>query len=248
MNKRQHTLRYAIYHTPDRRHPLTGAAARWLGRDAFGALVTEPAQPRQWPPAQQKLLISDAARYGFHATLKAPFSLAAHRSEAELADAVRQMRVSGQDLVIPSLELRQIDGFFALAPAKPVSAIQNFAALVVRQFDEFRAPLTPAEIARGNPDKLSESQRTHLDNWGYPYVFEEFFFHMTLTSRVPPENASLVRSVLEEHFSGFIGKPHRISHIALFVEPAPSADFSIHSLRLISDQSSPLQESLTHEQ
>jgi putative phosphonate metabolism protein len=240
-------LRYAIYHTPDRRHPLTGVAAHWLGRDAFGALVPEPAQPSQWPQAQQKLLVGDPARYGFHATLKAPFSLAAHRSEAEFTSAFSRLRGNGADLVIPSLELRQIDGFFALVPAKTVSAIQDFAALVVRQFDEFRAPLTPAEIARRNPDKLSANQRTHLDNWGYPYVFEEFFFHMTLTSRVPPEKASLVRSVLEKHFADFIGKPHWIDHIALFVEPAPGSDFSVHSLRLIGDQSSPLLESLTHE-
>jgi putative phosphonate metabolism protein len=241
-------LRYASYHTPESDHPLTMAAVKWLGRDAFGRPVSEPFLPAGWTQAEHERLVADPARYGFHATLKAPFSLAAHRTEAELVDSVRRLQVTGQELVIPSLELQQIDGFFALAPAKPVSAIQDFAALVVRQFDEFRAPLTPAEIARRNPEKLSERQRCHLENWGYPYVFEEFFFHMTLTSRVPPENASLVRSVLENHFADFIGKPHWIDHVALFVEPAPSSGFSVHSLRLIGDQSSPLQESLTHEQ
>ncbi len=237
-------MRYAIYHTPDHNHPLTKAAAQWLGRDAFGGVVSEPEQPTQWSPAEQRLLVSDAARYGFHATLKAPFSLAAQHTEPELAEAFGQL-VWKEDLVIPSLELRQIDGFFALVPAQTIDAIQDFAALVVRQFDRFRAPLTPSDIARRNPEKMTERQRGFLENWGYPYVFEEFFFHMTLTSRVPPESAGLVRSVLEKYFADFIGKPHPINHIALFVEPAPGADFSVHSLRPIGGQSSPLHEGQT---
>jgi putative phosphonate metabolism protein len=246
--QRSYILRYAIYHTPESDHPLTMAAVKWLGRDAFGRPVPELSLPAGWTQAEHERLVADPARYGFHATLKAPFSLAVHRSEAELTDAVRRFRANTQELVIPSLELRQIDGFFALVPAKAVSSVQDFAALVVRQFDEFRAPLTPAEIVRRDPERLSERQRSYLKNWGYPYVFEEFFFHMTLTGRVPPDNAGLVRGVLESHFAGFIGRPHRINHIALFVEPAPGSDFSVHSHRLIGSQPSPFQESLTHEQ
>jgi Protein of unknown function (DUF1045) len=225
-------LRYAIYYTPDRNHPLTKAAAQWLGRDAFCELVFDHAQPTEWSLDEQRSLVADAARYGFHATLKAPFSLSGQRSEIELVDALGLLQVNPKELVIPSLELRQIDGFFALVPAAPVEAIQEFAALIVQQFDQFRAPLTPADMARRKPEKLTERQRGYLEKWGYPYVFEEFFFHMTLTNRVSPKNVEIVRRVLERRFGAFIGRDN-------------SANFSVLSLRSLDGPPLPFKESQT---
>lgn len=224
-------MRYAIYHTPDRNDPLTLAAINWLGRDAFGGPAAFPQFPEGWNMKRHLDLVHDARRYGFHATLKAPFALASNASEQDLLDAFGELKLTSEDIVIPSLVLRQIDGFFALVPEQPSELLNEFTGLLVREFDRFRAPLTREDIARRNPDGLSERQAGYLERWGYPYVFEEFFFHMTLTGRVYGEEANDVRMALERHFAGFLGKQHRLSHIAIFCEPAPGADFAVRSIR-----------------
>ena len=79
------------------------------------------------------------------------------------------------------------------------------------EFDRFRAPITEAEIERRNPDQLSPAQFRYLCQWGYPYVFEAFRFHMTLTGRVGREDSPRVRAALEELFAGIIGRPLGVS-------------------------------------
>ncbi len=224
-------MRYAIYHTPDRYDPLAMAASNWLGRSAFGDPANTPVLPENWTAERHSDLVRDAKRYGFHATLKAPFSLAKTVREQDLFDHFAALKLPAADIVIPSLVLRQIDGFFALVAEHPNDILNAFAGVLVREFDKFRAPLTADEIARRHPDSLSDQQRSHLEHWGYPYVFDEFFFHMTLTSRVHGTEAQEVRTILEQHFAAYLGKPYSISHIAIFVEPAPSMDFSIRSIR-----------------
>lgn len=226
-------MRYAIYYTPDRNNALTVAAANWLGRNAFGGPTTSPERPADWTPQHQSELVRDAAHYGFHATLKAPFLLAEGVKEHQLLDAFAALKLDAKDIVIPSLVLRQIDGFFALVPETLNDKLNEIAATMVREFDPFRAPLSEADIARRNPDKLSDRQRQYLGNWGYPYIFEEFFFHMTLTGRVTRDLAPSVLSMLERHFADFIGKPHTVAHLAIFVEPSTGADFTVRSIRPI---------------
>ena len=66
--------RYAIYFTPDRRHPLCSKAAEWLGRDPTG----EPVAPTAIAGIGRGELDANsisARRYGFHATIKAPMRL-----------------------------------------------------------------------------------------------------------------------------------------------------------------------------
>lgn len=224
-------VRYAIYHTPDHDDPLTIAAASWLGRDAFGNPQSSIELPPQWSGTKHMALVADARRYGFHATLKAPFHLASGASEADLLAAFNQLKLALEPVEIQSLVLRQIDGFFALVPEKADDHVQELAALLVREFDRFRAPLSDADILRRNPQNLTESQRINLEHWGYPYVFDDFFFHMTLTGRVHGEEAEAVRVILEDRFGSFLCKPHLISNIAIFVEPSAGAEFAVRAIR-----------------
>lgn len=224
-------MRYAVYHAPEPNDPLSIAASSWLGRDAFGGPATLPELPSDWSKERHAELVRDARRYGFHATLKAPFALVENAVEQDLLDAFSALKLPAEDIAIPSLVLRQIDGFFALVPEQPNALLNEFSGLIVRAFDQFRAPLSPSETVRRNPENLTERQRGHLERWGYPYVFEDFFFHMTLTGRVAPEGKADVQSMLERQFADFIGKPHRVSHIAIFAEPNAGADFAVRSLR-----------------
>lgn len=222
-------MRYAIYFTPPKESPLTRLAASWLGRDPFSATTVQPPATSTLNPAEIAFHSAAARRYGFHATLKAPFALASGESESSLAAAVAKFAAVTEPFAIPRLAVGQLDGFFAMLPAVPVPALNRLADDVVRTFDRFRLPLSDAEIERRNPDALSAEEFRNLHRWGYPYVFESFRFHMTLTGRVAGGEAERVRTALDEVFGSVLAAPVLVDGIALFVEPEPGAPFNIHS-------------------
>lgn len=221
-------MRYAIYFTPAQDDPLTVAAARWLGRDAFsGGRV---AQGEEAPLSDETLreATADPRRYGFHATLKAPFELKAGSSLSALEEAVALLAAETRAFTLPRLVLGRLGPFFALVPGVPSSALQSFASECVRRFEPFRAPLSAADLARRNPEKLPPRQREYLENFGYPYVFDEFRFHMTLTGSLEPALAEALEPILKARFAAFIDKPLRIDGLALFIEPERGQPFTVH--------------------
>ena len=227
---RNEPLRYALYFTPPASDPLTLAAQRWLGRNAFtGSALDQPAAAG-FDAASLAGLTADPRRYGFHATLKAPFTLAEGRSEAELVAEIGRFVSEADPFDIPEVVVGRLGSFFALVPGDHCDELQSLAGEVVRRFERFRAPLTSADIARRKPDELNAAERQNLVQWGYPYVFDEFRFHMTLTGRVPAERREAVASVLLDHFAEFHGRPLPVSGLALFREAARGADFTVHSL------------------
>lgn len=224
------TVRYAIYFAPPADDRLSQTAARWLGRDAFTGETNELPAPAGLDADTRHALTADPRRYGFHGTLKAPFALAQDRSEAELIAAFEAFAADLEPFEIPELTLHQIGPFFALVSATHCEPLQDFAAQAVQSFEPFRAPPSDADMARRNPDKLPSRQREYLKEWGYPYVFEEFQFHLTLTGPVPAETTTTMRTVLESTFAEHIGKPLDVASVALFVEPHRGAPFLVHSL------------------
>lgn len=215
-------MRYAIYFTPPAGHPLVRTAAEWLGRDAFTDNMFEI-------PNSRKEITKEARRYGFHATLKAPFELHANQTEANLLDAVRSFCNSHHSFTLPCVSVSQMGGFFALIPEITSPQLQEFASKIVQFFDPFRAPLGDKDIARRKPHTLSPRQLEHLIKWGYPYVLDQFQFHMTLTGRIADENADRVSSQINQFFEAYVDQPLSISGIAVFVEPTHGADFQILS-------------------
>jgi Protein of unknown function (DUF1045) len=86
----------------------------------------------------------------------------------------------------------------------------------VTLFDAFRAPMSAAERARRVASGLSPGQLNHLDRWGYPYLFDEFRFHMTLTGRVRAGHRPAVLAGLRGAFARRCGdNPIRINRLAL---------------------------------
>lgn len=217
-------MRYAIYFTPDAAHPLVRAAEDWLGRSVFGRTVV-PVDIGGFSPQARAGLIASAVRYGFHGTLKAPFRLAAGRSEAGLVAALHRFCAETAPISPVRLKVSNLDGFFALTPAGPVDELNGLAAGIVRHFEPFRAPLTEAEIARRRPERLSPHQRELLETWGYPYIFDAFRFHMTLSDRLDGEAAASVHRALDEQFDALLTAPVAFDRLAIFAEPAPGAPF-----------------------
>jgi len=223
-------LRYALYFTPPQHDPLTDLAARWLGRDAFTgeALPTPDAGP--FDAEDHARLTADPRRYGFHATLKAPFALAASVTETDLLETVTDFASRTPAFDIPELVLGQLGHFFALVPGSVHQPLQNFAANVVKSFEPFRAALSEADIARRKPESLGEAERANLMRWGYPYVMDEFRFHMTLTGPVGREHQPVVGNLLRDRFAAHIGRPLAVAGIAVFVERERGGPFTVHTL------------------
>ena len=222
-------VRYALYFTPAQDDPLTVAAARWLGRDPFSGGLTALIEE---PPLSAETLreaTAEPRRYGFHATLKAPFALRQGVSLAQLTETLAEFAAETPVFSIPPLALGRLGPFFALVPGAPSPPLQDFAADVVRRFEPFRAPLSEADIARRQPERLTPAERENLANWGYPYVFDAFRFHMTLTGALEPALAQAIEPILKARFAAFLGEPLAIDGLALFVEPERGAPFTVHT-------------------
>jgi putative phosphonate metabolism protein len=213
-------MRYGIYYTPPRASDLHLSSVQWLGRDAFDGHEVELSHPFAEAVVSPK-------RYGFHGTLKAPFHLKEPFAESQLVEAFHAFASKQMAFDLPQVELGRLGSFFALVPSEPNENLQKLADACVESFEKFRAPLSDAEIKRRNPEQLDPRQRSHLDQWGYPYVFDEFRFHLTLTDRVSESDTDEIETLLRERFAEQIGQPLKIENIAIYVEPAPGEAFRI---------------------
>lgn len=86
------------------------------------------------------------------------------------------------------------------------------------------------EVARRQPDSLSARQRENLATWGYPYVLDDFRFHMTLTGPVPEARRDAMRAALLAIFGPFLDGPLVVDRLALFVEPERPGSFVVDTL------------------
>lgn len=218
--------RYAIYYAPDPGSALDRFGAELIGYDArLGIDVPFPSGvglPSDWLD-----ITRDPRKYGFHATLKAPMALAPGRSESELLAACDSFAAIPRAIPVFAPVVQSIDGFLAVIPGAHCPDLQDLAADCVRAFDGFRAALTEQDRARRNPSKLTPRQRDFLDRWGYPYVFEEFRFHMTLTGRVSAERQCLLGDMLRNRFrdSGIDRLP--VDRLVLFRQSDADGRFRI---------------------
>lgn len=170
--------RYAIYFVPGAQSELYRFGASVLGYDVYTG-DDIPFISGAAPDWTEK--IREPRTYGFHATLKPPFRLAAGAFTSNLETALDAFVKSRRQVDVGLLEVRALGRFIALVPVAQCSALNELAGACVRHFDCFRAPMNEQERARRLAAPLTKSQITNLDRWGYPYVFDDFQFHMTLT-------------------------------------------------------------------
>ena len=219
--------RYAIYYVPERESALGRFGAQLLGYDAWsGEDLPFPTDATQ-TIADWRNLTADPRKYGFHATLKAPFTLAEGKTENGLIDACAVFVGTHRPIPVIRPVVDCISGFIAVIPAERSRQLEQLAADCVTSFDTFRAPLTEQDRARRNPDKLAPRQRAYLDRWGYPYVMDEFRFHMTLTGRLDETRRGGVLEMLRDRFSA-VGLPSlAIDRIALFRQEDAGSRFCV---------------------
>ncbi len=225
-------MRYAIYFTHPQSAKLTELGSQWLGRSAFTNESIEHPSFTGIEPTRLQSLTKNARRYGFHATMKPPFHLAEGRSpdEAKAAFAAFAKRTSA--FTIDGLAPSFLGNFLALTPNQPSDQLNQLAAQCIKEFDHLRAPLSEKDIERRRRAKLTPRQDAYMLQWGYPYIFEHFHFHLTLSKRLEDENErKALKAAAEEHFKPVIHKEISISHLALCVEPEADAPFQVIDIK-----------------
>jgi putative phosphonate metabolism protein len=219
--------RYAIYYAAAPGSDLDRFGAQLLGYDAVsGEDVPFPADVSQMTPDWRELT-SDPRKYGFHATLKAPLSLAPGRTEAELIAGCAAFAATPRPIPVITPVVGSISGFIAVVPSEPSTGLERLAADCTREFDQYRAPLTAENRERRKPSALTPRQRDYLDRWGYPYVMEEFRFHMTLTGRLDAARREPILAMLRDRFSKIALPTLAIDRIALFRQDDTHTRFRI---------------------
>ncbi|MGE0419104.1 MAG: DUF1045 domain-containing protein [Acetobacteraceae bacterium] len=214
--------RVAVYYAPLPDDPLTALAAAWLGRDPVtNAPVPQPDLPNVHD------ITADPRGYGFHATLKPPMRLAPGSTWHELRSATRVLAQGIAPFDLPPLVVSDLHGFLALRETVPCPPLQALADACVEHLDPFRAPATDAELARRRRSTLTPEQDAMLERWGYPYVFDTWFFHMTLTRRLTPDEKAVYQPAAERHFAPVVSLPRRMTDICLYTQRGPGAPFVI---------------------
>ena len=217
--------RYAIYWAPPAGSWLEAFGASWLGWDAA---VGEQRMRPQLGRALARLT-EGPARYGFHATLKAPFRLAEDTDASTLDAALQSFAAARAPVAAPGLTLDAGLGFVALRPSGAAPALDGFALDVVEAFEPHRAPLTEAELARRRGPGLSATQEAALMRHGYPYTGSEFRFHLTLTGPVDPATAETVIEAAAPMVTPHLGREFHLEEIALFADPGAGQPFRLIS-------------------
>lgn len=217
--------RYAIYYAPAPGSVLDRFGAEMLGYDAHRGIDLPFLDGIGIP--DWRAVTQDPRKYGFHATLKAPFALAPGKAETELVNACAAFASKPRNIPVIEPIVDSISGFIAIIPATASSELNALATDCVREFDGFRAPLAEQDRARRKPAELTSRQRDYLERWGYPYVLEEFRFHMTLTGPLDAARHAAVIAMLRDRFSGIGVQQIAIDRIALFLQPNAGSRFRI---------------------
>lgn len=222
----QSAPRYALYYAPAADSALWCFGSATLGYDAVTGADIDFAVPPGCEGPDWSDLTAEPRRYGFHATLKAPFELASGRNEGALRAFARNYVAGRPPVRLAGLSVTALGRFIALTPSEPSEALQRLAFDIVQAFEPFRAPLSEADLARRLQSPLTPAHRAYLEAYGYPYVGDAFRFHMTLTGSLPDEQIARVKAALTQAYSQALpAGPVQIDRVAIFKQESRSSRF-----------------------
>jgi hypothetical protein len=148
--------------------------------------------------------------------------------EEALIAAMRRYSDTAPSAAIEGLSVASIGPFLALRPIGDSAALNALASDIVRHFEPFRAPLTAPDRERRLKSPLTERQTDYLDRFGYPYVHEEFRFHMTLSGPLHADDRDVMLEFLSAACKAEVETmPLAINRIVLFRQNDPSSRFRI---------------------
>lgn len=222
------TPRYALYYAPASDSALWRFGCATLGYDACTGQDIPFAVPAGCDAEGWPHVTAEPRRYGFHATLKAPFNLASGRSEGQLRAFAHQIAAGLAPVPLAGLSVTALGRFVALTPAQPSPALQRLAFDMVQAFEPFRAPLGAADLERRLASPLTPAQRAYLEAYGYPYVGDAFRVHMTLTGSLPQDSVTATAAALAGAYAAAVPDgPVAIDRVALFRQPDRESRFHL---------------------
>ena len=220
------TARYALYFAPAERTDLWRLGCAWLGRDPVtGRGLAQPAVDG-FSADRIRALTASPRLYGLHATLKPPFQLRPGSTREELVDAAQALAARHAVFALPVLEVGMLTGFLALRNSLESDRLHALADACAVELDRFRANAPEEELARRQAAGLTRRQEELLSRFGYPYLLEQWRFHITLTEQLTGAEAERLGTWLAGYFSA-AAQPLRCEDICLFVQPVPGAEFQI---------------------
>jgi len=219
--------RYAVYFAPPAGHPLAAFGRDWLGWDAVAGEACERASVDVLTEEQWRRFTEAPRRYGFHGTLKPPLRLSEGETVEAFAGAVASLARRKEPFLLGRLRLARLGRFLALIPSDPPSDLALLARDCVMELDRFRTPASDAELARRRKAGLTSRQEEYLMRWGYPYVLDEFRFHLTVSSALADSEIDVVQPVLERLLEPVLIQPVAVSEICLFGDPGSGANFKL---------------------
>lgn len=191
-------MRVAIYFTPPHDSPLASTAKDWLSCEEVEGIDAD----------LLLALLESPRKYGFHATIKAPFYI---KNGFELEDIEKEIYSFAAEQCVfsmPPLQLGSLGNFYCLQPRGHSAQLNQLAAAIVTGCDRFRKTATTEELARRREKGLSAQQESLLRKWGYPYVLQEFVYHMTLTGPVAEDGPhDLLVKELQNRFLPLLTHP-----------------------------------------
>jgi len=224
-------LRYALYLAPPRVSQLWRFGCDVVGRDALTGESHDGFALEGYTPQAWRSMTSDPRRYGFHATLKAPFRLRLDLDVADLTDRLSEFArkiapFDAGELSVGAIATGDGRAFVALKPEDRLKELRSFEGSAVRALDWLRAPLAAGDPDRRNSSRLTPRQAYYLDAWGYPYVLDEFRPHFTLTNAIA--DGDRVARLLQHEFRLRVASPAlRVDALTLFRESEPGGEFRI---------------------
>ena len=219
--------RYGLYYAPEPQGALGQFGNAWLGRNPeTGHLLSRPTVAGL-TEADIVAATTSPTRYGFHGTLKPPFALPIGINRSDLEAAVSDLCKRTAPVMCGPLTLKAIGQFLALVPTEPVADLADLAATLVLALDDFREPEDEAAMNKRRAAGLTDRQEEYLVRWGYPYVMEEFRFHLTLTNKLSDDQITPVKSALSGFVAPLCQEPFTVREVCLFGDPGDQKPFRL---------------------
>jgi len=221
------SARFGIYYVPREYSELALFGAHWLGWDIHHAAKVILTPFGDFSQGDRRALVERPSKYGFHATLKAPFRLASGTTEDALLAHTKQL---ADRRAVPrpfAFELTRLGRFFALTACKIQPGIGALAEACVKELDALRSPLTEQELQYRRRERLTKRQSKLLDRWGYPFVLEEYRFHLTLTGQLDAVAAARVEPALSRKIASIQSSNIAVDAITVVRQDSAGTPFRV---------------------
>jgi len=219
--------RYAIYYAPEARDALGAFGNHWLGYDPETGTELKRPELDGGTDGELAVLTKSPSRYGFHGTIKPPFALHPDFNISDLDLALQAFAGQLAPIEMGPLVLKQIGRFLCLCPTAPYEGLNDLAARTVQELDCFRGAQSEAQMAKRRARGLTERQESYLQQYGYPYVMEEFCFHLTLTDNLDKEELVRLQNVLRQLTNPYTKRSFQIRELCLFADPGEGRPFRL---------------------